>query len=305
MGEYFDKKRALATGIAVSGSGVGGFLFSKFIIPLLLQEYGLQGCLLVLAGISFNCAVFGALFRPLQPVYRHEEPEGQMPRTESFMQRIQDARDDRIRRLNADSHAEISGTDNDGVGSPKRLSKIEEGEYKLGAEKVELTYVTGSVGNMKENERMQLSDAQLHRRGSTASRKSTHSNSSKPMYKPDILYSGSVQNLPEVIAMGGLDEYRRAVSIQAVDREDREDAKAGCCPASVSSVLRQMLDVSLLKSPTFLLTCLTSFLTLAGFFIPFVYIKVFLENQVGLDVEESTTVLAVSDGCSSKPDVLL
>ncbi|GAU93371.1 hypothetical protein RvY_05324 [Ramazzottius varieornatus] len=290
VGEYFDKKRALATGIAVSGSGVGGFFFSKVIIPLLLEAYGLQGCLLVLAGISFNCAVFGALFRPLRAVYRREEQEGQMARTESFIQRIQDARDDRIRRLNADSHAEIS--DHEAVSSPKRLSKIEESDYRVGPEKVEMTYVTGSVGNMKESERMKLSEGQLHRRGSTSSRKSTHSNSSKPMYKPDILYSGSVQNLPEVKAMGGIDEYRRATSIQAVNREGLEATSRGCCPPAVSSVLRQMLDVSLLRSPTFLLTCFTSFLTLAGFFIPFVYIKTFLSSQIGLDDDQSTTVLA-------------
>lgn len=160
-------------------------------------------------------------------------------------------------RLNADSHAEIS--DHEAVSSPKRLSKIEESDYRVGPEKVEMTYVTGSTGNMKESERMKLSEGQLHRRGSTSSRKSTHSNSSKPMYKPDILYSGSVQNLPEVKAMGGIDEYRRATSIQAINREGLEATSRGCCPPAVSSVLRQMLDVSLLRSPTFLFDVLYVF----------------------------------------------
>lgn len=41
------------------------------------------------------------------------------------------------------------------------------------------------------------------------------------------------------------------------------------------------------------MTCFTSFLTLAGFFIPFVYIKTFLNSQIGLDDDQSTTVLAV------------
>ncbi|VDO94581.1 unnamed protein product [Soboliphyme baturini] len=57
VGYYFEKKRALATGIAVAGSGLG--------------------TLLILAGIIANCAVFGCLMRPLE----HPKSVKRLPHT--------------------------------------------------------------------------------------------------------------------------------------------------------------------------------------------------------------------------------
>ena len=64
VGYYFDKKRALATGIAVCGSGMGVFLFAPF-ASFLLENYGWRGGNQILAGILLNGIVCGAVFRPL------------------------------------------------------------------------------------------------------------------------------------------------------------------------------------------------------------------------------------------------
>lgn len=61
---YFDKKRSLATGLSVCGSGIGTFIFA----PLnheLLSHYGWRGCTLILAGLFLNLCVFGMLMRDL------------------------------------------------------------------------------------------------------------------------------------------------------------------------------------------------------------------------------------------------
>ncbi|XP_060848652.1 uncharacterized protein LOC132928191 [Rhopalosiphum padi] len=61
---YFDKKRSLATGLSVCGSGIGTFIFA----PLnheLLSYYGWRGCTLILAGLFLNLCVFGMLMRDL------------------------------------------------------------------------------------------------------------------------------------------------------------------------------------------------------------------------------------------------
>lgn len=61
---YFEKKRAFATGLAVCGSGVGTFLFAP-LTYYLLDIYGWKGTLLIQAGLILNCAVLGALYRPI------------------------------------------------------------------------------------------------------------------------------------------------------------------------------------------------------------------------------------------------
>lgn len=74
---YFDKYRSLATGIAVCGSGFGTFLFAP-LLDYLIKGYKWSGALFILAGIVLNCAIFGALFRPLKRTKRPtitEEPD--------------------------------------------------------------------------------------------------------------------------------------------------------------------------------------------------------------------------------------
>lgn len=64
VGRYFPARRALATGLAVSGASVSGLALGP-LVPLLLDAYGWRGALLLLAAVSFNLVAAGALLRPL------------------------------------------------------------------------------------------------------------------------------------------------------------------------------------------------------------------------------------------------
>ncbi|CAG5122905.1 unnamed protein product [Candidula unifasciata] len=64
VGHWFDKKRAFTTGIVVSGTGMGQFVFPP-IASYLLTEYGWEGKNLIMAGIVLHCAVCGMTFLPL------------------------------------------------------------------------------------------------------------------------------------------------------------------------------------------------------------------------------------------------
>ena len=66
---YFKKKRALATGIAESGAGVGTVIFAP-LTNYLISVYGWRGALLIVGGIIANIAVCGTLFRPLLSAVR-------------------------------------------------------------------------------------------------------------------------------------------------------------------------------------------------------------------------------------------
>ncbi|XP_054272035.1 monocarboxylate transporter 13 isoform X2 [Macrosteles quadrilineatus] len=91
-GFYFERWRAMATGIAVCGSGIGTFLLAP-ITAYLIREYGWRGAIQIQAGMVFCCAIFGALFRPLLPVQvtvpcseeeeETNEDEGEVDHTET------------------------------------------------------------------------------------------------------------------------------------------------------------------------------------------------------------------------------
>ena len=55
----------MATGIAISGYGVGIFIFAP-LANALLSEYLWKGTILIEAGILLNCVVCGVIFRPLK-----------------------------------------------------------------------------------------------------------------------------------------------------------------------------------------------------------------------------------------------
>lgn len=64
VGYYFERKRGIAAGIASSGAGFGMLVLSP-LAAWLNYEYTWKGALTLLAGVSVNCLVCGALMRPL------------------------------------------------------------------------------------------------------------------------------------------------------------------------------------------------------------------------------------------------
>ena len=62
VGFYFDKKRALATGIATCGSGIGAFIFAPM-TSTLIEHYSWIGAMWIVAGIVLNGVILGALYR--------------------------------------------------------------------------------------------------------------------------------------------------------------------------------------------------------------------------------------------------
>ncbi|XP_052061338.1 monocarboxylate transporter 12-like isoform X1 [Mytilus californianus] len=64
VGLYFTRKRAIATGIAMSGSGLGVIVY-PYLTQLLLDMYDWRNTLLIIAALCLNAVVCGALFRPL------------------------------------------------------------------------------------------------------------------------------------------------------------------------------------------------------------------------------------------------
>ena len=64
VGEYFEKRRGIAIGIATAGSGAGAFLAPPLMV-FLFERYGFFSGLLIVGAIMYNCCISGALYRPL------------------------------------------------------------------------------------------------------------------------------------------------------------------------------------------------------------------------------------------------
>jgi len=72
VSQYFDKHRALANGICVSGTAAGSFVF-PLLIEFLVRDFGFHGTILLLGGCMLHVCVSATLYRPLDENYAPEE----------------------------------------------------------------------------------------------------------------------------------------------------------------------------------------------------------------------------------------
>ncbi|XP_029647396.1 monocarboxylate transporter 7 isoform X2 [Octopus sinensis] len=102
VGYYFDRRRAIATGIAVCGSGVGTFIFA----PLggyLLEQYDWKNSLYIIAGLILNGAVCAMLMRPLEVPRKKGLKKKVPPREKNMIDRIKE----QTKRTRLDSEPSI------------------------------------------------------------------------------------------------------------------------------------------------------------------------------------------------------
>lgn len=86
------------------------------------------------------------------------------------------------------------------------------------------------------------------------------------MQRPDVLYQGSMTSLSKFRAAS---PDRVQITIKKEEREQRCEWLP--CSEESRAALSEMLDISLLVDPVFILFSLSNFLTSIGFYIPYVY----------------------------------
>lgn len=393
VGFYFERWRALATGIAVCGSGIGTFLMAP-LCTLLIDSYGWRGALIIQAGLILNCAVFGTLFRPLEPIKvalaqpdvnfvdtgdQKKSSAEQLP----LLFRIKKDRDDAIKKCdssasfadNASITAEpkagprsrflktsnnnkyptatqvlvrsttaLSGNrrssssslnaqtnslhaSNTSTASPtksrKRLSgtssytdaeqQEEEGKPVLAVNEVPEDVTLKRVPTCNEI----LKPVEEERRGSDETtemleeadtvmiiqtdKRNRHSSECscisrdvgvRPLYRDDIFFGGSLQKLPQYTSQNSV-AYHMSVTRLPSKKDVMQEVDQECrlCPEAVRRTVATMLDMSLLRSPTFLLLSLSGFITMMGFYVPFTYLK---DRAEVSGIEPSKSVWLVS-----------
>ncbi|KAL3229334.1 hypothetical protein MRX96_023645 [Rhipicephalus microplus] len=263
---YFEKKRAFATGMAVCGSGIGGFLLAPC-CQLLVSEFGWRGSMLILAGMTLNCCV---------------EARDAMTKWDSVEDGIDDTLivNDGPRRktscppprivhdaiLNSEERSASSSTSGSNNSPPPPYSEAVKAEQQFNC--------------CHNNNQLRVDHKPAYRAPPVLRKLSfTKSHNSRarrmtapemrPFYRQDILFSASLLRIPEYRSQKDIGSYHQSIANLPKQGPHK---KLGCLSPEVTDTLTQMLDISLLTSPTFVTLAVSGFLTLAGFFVPFMYI---------------------------------
>jgi len=281
---YFEKLRSLATGIAVCGSGFGTFVFAP-ITEILIKGYGWRGAMLIIAGIVFNCAIFGAMFRPLE----HEKPKKVVKLKELEANGFSNgAKNGRIKKRSTCIYLEVTSDDD---SSPiQRSNSLGQGLKQNGnADKI---IPNGKFLGSDEVARMAMSQPLLNAKGNFE--QPMRKTGSGIMYKPDIFYRGSTHNLERIRSKVEL-ESTDSNNYGSLKRTPREKSKmCGCIPCSQETrdTFSEMMDFSLVKDPVFLIFTMSNFLTSIGFNIPYVYLAAQAE-VLGISSTRASYLLSI------------
>ncbi|XP_017768067.1 PREDICTED: monocarboxylate transporter 12 [Nicrophorus vespilloides] len=232
---YFESKRSLATGIAVCGSGFGTFIFAP-LITILLEAYGWRGAMLIIAAIVLTCTVFGILFKPLKATEILSENDVII-----------------LKSANGDTSLNISSSFSNCYLASSSGNTMQRA-WSSGDINDKLTKY-GTIGN-----EIFIS--------STKSEGYTNKRFPNLAARPDLIYQGSLYNIP----------------LLATSTKSIEESK--------DSGIRDMLNLNLLKDPIFIVFSISNFLTSIGFNVPYVYI-VSRAKSMGISSQQAGLILAV------------
>lgn len=231
IGFYFEKWRALATGIAMCGTGVGNFVFPP-LYQYTIAEYGWRGTMLVQAVFIATCLIFALAYKPLD------------------------------------------------VTTVQTM--MEEDDFEKPKDKLSHSM---SAKEMKDVERNALTG----RKASVISlAKLDKSNSgSRQLVRDDALYTGSLSRLPQYASRSSLAYHMSVTHLPATTDDSADEEKQNACCKMLSSIV----DTSLLSSPSFMMLACSGFLTMMGFYVPFIFA---VPRATSGGMEESSALLIVS-----------
>ncbi|CAG7827515.1 unnamed protein product [Allacma fusca] len=368
VGFYFEKYRALATGIAICGSGVGTFIFAP-LTYYLVSNYGWRVTITVHAALVLSCSICGAMYRPVKALKERKsttaianDPDQekkkitpfQTPEGTPLLMRIKRAREmekwDSINSVENDTPDALTSQNRKAsthsLNNPlpihkqaKRMSvpssMVMIGDLPLVRTNTQSSVrgkgVIGDLVEIQEENEINEDDPlyehsnkentnQMNQSGpilqtkignstylvdemtrSRILRVSSKNIINKALYRDDIFYSGSMRRIPEYAETVDKGHFSSVEWSAIVANKPQEPSSESLKPATPDgkkrkrcctlSVVKKMLDFSLLASPTFVLLAVAGAFTMAGFFVPFIFLKG-ISMQAG--VEESDAPMLIS-----------
>lgn len=266
---YFEKRRSLATGIAVCGSGVGTFIFAP-LTEILLNEYGWKGTVLIEAAILLNCMLCGAVFRPLPVVTSSGKQHADVEQGSETLGKLKFVVDREVNESEKSANKPLTSS-----------------SWSLMVRKQELN-------GMNANKKLFCSDTQLAKKRFADKRynKITDNDTSLgPMARKDIFYTASLRNIPLFDTDEA--EYRRSmVNVNT----DTDSGKGGCRLLQMlgcsNKTLKEMMDCHLMIDVIFQLFAISNLLTSIGLCVPYVFLPD-RATSLGLQKNEGAFLISI------------
>ena len=292
VGLYFERRRALATGVAVCGAGVGAIVFAP-VAASLVARLGWRATNLVFSGLCLLNILCGLVMRPLGAVPR-EAGDG--------------AGEERGKKLSVKILDPLPT-----IGENEVLAEEEEGDDQNNNHPAPAPAQLPILRNMS----LQLLGG-AERRGSVQLRAVTSAAAiAGPRARADVFYSGSVRHIADTetteirscrgssvsLARGSLVFPRNSIIYDSYSANLSGHADKESCgninemreepDNSFVQALKAMLNVSLLTDPRFLLIALSNLLGFLGFFVPFLYLPSMAASVPGVSADEAALLLSV------------
>ncbi|XP_023029560.2 uncharacterized protein isoform X1 [Leptinotarsa decemlineata] len=306
VGFYFEKWRALATAISVTGTSIGIMAFPQ-IFNELLRDYHWRFKFQILTGTCILLALLVITFKPIKPTRVLEEKRVSTSPADNTI-----AEEDSIGSYYFDQENEpfsirkifqqlqnkffptvLNYSSETGVSRNMKEDDRSTFLVSIGGDTSEESFTTSVFRSQRESIAPSVRVPEMNeveeetRECCSCCRKcwqhifhDKHVN--RPLYRDDIFYGASLYNLPEysrikskitLVSNYSIPmSYAMSVSRVVTQRDIEESKKCVCCPEAVVRVLVTMLDVRLFKSIAFAILTLSGFLTMVGLYVPFVFI---------------------------------
>ena len=320
VGLYFESKRALATGIAVCGAGVGAFVFAP-LASYLVDNFGWRNSNLIFAGLASLNVLCGLVMRPLEAVKMDRDMEDTA------------AGDERSKK-NSVKTIDPMPT----IGEDEIFDEEEEaGDFMYNNNNDPSSVKTQIVRNLSLNNANSGAGDKFSRNYSTPYLRPVPSSFSimssrdpgermgsgtapviKPLSRVDIFYSGSIRQINDEhidTEIRGLQTNRQSfVSIAAGSRGSSNslviprnslilDTTAAQTNVDVLDLrksenafvnaLKTMLNPALMTDPKFVLIGISNLFGFLGFFVPFLYLPSLASSLNSISPDQASLLVSV------------
>ncbi|CAH1176842.1 unnamed protein product [Phaedon cochleariae] len=328
VGFYFEKWRALATAISVTGTAIGIMAF-PLVMEQLLGNLHWRTKFQILSATCGLLAVLVIAFRPLKATKIiggdkkvtfndsdsigsfHVEDEEEVSEENTFS----------IKRIFQDFHNRFFPTVEEVAIGSHDPSRRQTGETFLailpddGVSEFSFTRscfrVSASVAPSTVMAQAEVEPEVEKKKSKCCScpRLCQDKNFNRPLYRDDIFYAGSVYTLRQFDKRDGSKititsnnpsrklSYHMSVSRVITQKDIEESRECQCCPEAFVRVLVTMLDYRLFKQLAFVMLTASGFLTMIGLYIPFVFI-VERGYELGFGPTQATLLLSAMGGAN-------